>query len=388
LLYDAIVVGTGPAGAVLAYRLARQGLKALVLEKASLPRYKPCAGGVPLKTIKEIPFDVLPVVEKKATGTISTYMGQHALKADLQGDFAWLVMRDKFDHFLLQKAVEAGATCLEGHPVKLVEEKADQVIVSTDSEKWNARLVVGADGVNSVVARCCGLLQQRQVGIALEAELEVPSNALDQQGSYTTFDFGALPNGYGWIFPKRQHLSVGIFQARNAKAKDLKSRLERFIACQPVLKENHLSILQGHRIPLGGQKQTLHSRRCLLVGDAANLADPWLGEGIYYAIRSANLAADAISGAFQSGFFDFSSYSRHINAEIVSDFTVARRIARWVYRYPYQATRLLSRSNLMQNDVFIKIRGDLNFEKLWRHLMFKLPIIVAQYIRKEGAFLE
>jgi geranylgeranyl reductase family protein len=384
LLYDAIVVGSGPAGSVLAYRLAHQGLKTLVLEKALLPRYKPCAGGVPLKTIKEIPFDVLPVVEKKATGGIATYMGQRTLRADLQGDFAWLVMRDKFDHFLLQKAAEAGAGCLEGCSISQVEEQDDRVIVSKGSEKWASRLVVGADGVNSVVARCSGLLPSRQAGVALEAELEVPQNALEQQGTYATFDFGALPNGYGWIFPKHQHLSVGVFQAQNAKVKDLKFRLQRFIDCQPVLKENRIFIQQGHRIPLGGKKMPLHSSRCLLVGDAANLADPWMGEGIYYAIRSANLAADAILSAFQSGNFDFSNYTRRINDEIVSDFVVARRIARWVYRYPYQLTRLFSRSNLMQNAVFINIRGDLDFKQLWRRLLINLPIITAQYIRKEG----
>jgi geranylgeranyl reductase family protein len=388
LLYDAVVVGSGPSGSVLAYRLARHGLKTLVLEKAPLPRYKPCAGGVPLKTIHEIPYDVLPVVESKATGGIATYMGQHTLKADLRGDFAWLVMRDKFDHFLLKKAIEAGAACLDGHQVSSVEEQADHVVVSTGRESWTAKVVIGADGVNSLVARAVGLLEHRQVGVALEAELEVPHNALEQQGAYATFDFGALPNGYGWIFPKQQHLSVGVFRAQNAKAKDLKSRLQRFIDSQPVLKENRIFIQQGHRIPLGGQKTPLHTAHCLLVGDAANLADPWMGEGIYYAVRSANLAADAILNAFQSGNFDFSSYTRRINKEIVADFHVARRIARWVYRYPTQLTRIFSRSSVMQNAVFINIRGDLNFKQLWRHLIFNLPIILTQYIRKEGASLE
>ncbi len=122
-------------------------------------------------------------------------------------------MRDRFDHYLVQQAVQAGANLLEGISVVSVEEKSDRVVVTTTQGELQAQLLAGADGVNSIVARSMGLMPDREVGVAVEAELAVSPASLEAQGGFATFDFGALPGGYGWIFPKRDHLSVGVFRA-------------------------------------------------------------------------------------------------------------------------------------------------------------------------------
>jgi len=288
---DVIIVGAGPAGAVLAYLLARFGLDVLVLEKATLPRYKTCGGGVTLKTLQNLPFDAGPVYECQAVGGILSYAGRQLLKADLGWTVAWTVMRGRFDHFLIQQAVMAGATLVEDVAVEGVTLHDDRVVVHSAKGDYAARLLVGADGVNSGVARSLGLLPDRRVGVAVEAEVAVPPSGLEAQGAYATFDFGALPHGYGWIFPKQDHLSVGVFQAQPGKAAGLRQRLDQFIACQPALQGGQMLHFQGHPIPLGATRQPVDRGRALLVGDAANLADPWLGEGIYYAVLSARLAA-------------------------------------------------------------------------------------------------
>lgn len=378
MIYDAIVVGAGPAGAILAYELAQRGLDVLILEKANLPRYKPCGGGLTRKAIQSLPFDVSPVIEREAAGGIVSYGGRRLLRIDVRPSIASLVMRDRFDRFLAQQAVEAGACLAEGVAVTGVEELPDRVVARTGKDAFAARLLAGADGVESVVARSVGLLARREAGVAVEAELAVPHAALEMQGPYATFDFGALPHGYGWVFPKNEHLSVGLFRATPGKAIGIKQRLEAFIESQEVLREHARLSLRGHRIPLGGREEPLHAGRVLLVGDAANLADPWLAEGLYYAVVSARLAAAAMAEALERGVAHLKEYTARVNAEIVRQFRYARRFAAVVYRLPRQCSLALAKSPLMQEAVFGVMRGDLTFQQLTRTLGRGLPRILQE----------
>jgi geranylgeranyl reductase family protein len=378
LVYDVIVVGAGPAGAILAYLLANRGLQVLMLEKAALPRYKTCGGGLTYKAIESLPFDIRSTVEVETSGGIVSYGGQQLLKTEVRQPFAWLVMRDRFDYYLVQKALQAGMRLVDSTSVTAIEQSAQHIQVRTQHEVFYCSLLVGADGVNSIVAERTGLLKQRQVGIAVEAEVAVPDAAIESQGAFATFDFGVLPGGYGWIFPKRDHLSVGLFQARSGKAVGIKTALDQFINSQPVLRTNQHINIHGHRIPLGGSKAALDQGRVILVGDAANLADPWLGEGIYYAITSAKIAAEEITGFLMGGLPDLRSYTRRINSEIVQQLQQARRFARLVYLFPQIGSTLLCRSSLMRQMVFGTIRGDLTFQQLNQALVLRLPRIMTQ----------
>lgn len=381
-MHDVIVVGTGPAGAVLAYLLAKRGLDVLILERAKLPRYKTCGGGLTWKTLQNLPFDVSAVFEHKAVGGVLTYAGQQLLKVEIGWPVAWLVMRDRFDHYLVQQAIQAGARLIEGISVSNVEDKGDRVVVTTNKGELQALLLAGADGVNSIVAQSMGLIPDREVGVAVEAELAVAPASLEAQAAFATFDFGVLPGGYGWIFPKRDHLSVGVFRAIPGKATGLKKALEKFIASEAVLLDPRILHLQGHQIPLGGRKQELHKGRVLLVGDAANLADPWMGEGISYAIVSARLAAEQMFAALDSRQFDLSGYSALINASITPQLLSARLFAKAVYALPEVCSDLLSRSPTMQEMVFDVIRGGLTFKQLTTGLLLGMPRIVVESLFK------
>jgi geranylgeranyl reductase family protein len=350
----------------------------MILERATLPRYKSCGGGVTWKAMQNLPFDACAVFEHKAVGGIVTYAGQQLLKVEVGWPVAWLVMRDRFDYYLVQQAVSAGARLLQGISVTKVEDRGDRVVVNTNQGELQAQLLAGADGVNSIVARSLGLLPDREVGVALEAELAVAPVSLETQGAYATFDFGALPGGYGWIFPKRDHLSVGVFKAIPGSAIGLKKALEKFIASEAVLFDPRILHLQGHQIPLGGRIQTLHKGRVLLVGDAANLADPWMGEGISYAVVSARLAAEQMYAALQSCEFDLSGYTNLINASITPQLLSARLFARVVYALPEMCSDLLSKSPFMQQMVFDVIRGDRSFKEMTNALFLGVPRIVLE----------
>jgi geranylgeranyl reductase family protein len=354
----------------------------LLLEKALLPRYKTCGGGLTYKAIQNLPFDIRSTVEVEAAGGIVSYHGKQLLKADVMQPFAWLVMRDRFDHFLVQQAVNAGVELVEGVQLTGMEEEAGGILVRSSHGNYRASLLVGADGVNSLVASLAGLLVRREVGAALEAELEVPYAAIAAQGAYASFDFGAISRGYGWIFPKNDHLSVGIFRAYPGKGGGMKESLAHFIACQPVLQNARQVSLHGHRIPLGGIRSELDKGRIILVGDAANLADPWLGEGIYYAIQSARIAAEEILRFLQGNLVDLSSYSQRINNEIVT-LNSARKFAKLVYQFPYFGSVLLSKSLTMQKIIFGAIRGDQTFQQLNQNLARQLPSILVQTMRGE-----
>lgn len=384
-IYDIIIVGAGPAGAVLAYLLAKIGLRVLILEKAHLPRYKTCGGGVTFKTVKNLPFDVTPALEQEANGGIVSYKGMSLLKTPVKRPFAWLVMRDTFDHFLAQEALRAGAELIDSTPVNRIEQEIDRVIAYTNAGKFEGSFIAGADGVNSTVARLLGMLRERQVGIAIEAEVEVPSSALDEQGQYATFDFGAIPHGYGWVFPKSDHLSVGIFHASPGKVNDLRQTLQNFIACQPVLSQPQQLSIHGHQIPLGGIFDTLHQGRAFLLGDAANLADPWLGEGLFYAVASAQIAATVIEELLTQGRADLSIYTQRVNSEIVQQLAYARRLANLVYHFPRYGSQLISKSSLMQNLIFGVIRGDYTFQAVNHLLMQSMPRIWWQAISLGGS---
>jgi geranylgeranyl reductase family protein len=377
-LYDVIVVGAGPAGSVSAYLLARRGFRVLLVEKANLPRYKTCGGGLTRKTLRNLPFDASSTFEETAAGGILTYKGQQLVKTAVPDTVAWLVMRADFDLFLAHQAVEAGARLVEGVSVRGTEQEDGRVSVQTAQGDFEARCVVGADGIRSPVARSNGLLSQRKTGVALELELAVPPEALEEQGAYATFDFSALPYGYGWVFPKREHLSVGVFRARPGKVPDLRQRLQAFIATQPVLTGYRTIQEHGHHIPIGGlpytgKAQPLHKGQVLLVGDAANLADPFLGEGICYAIQSARIAAEEIARAFEASEFDLSLYTTRIQREILRQFGYARWIARVVYHFPRLSSALMMSNVSLQEGVFAVMRGDMTFEQLAYSLFWSIP---------------
>jgi len=371
LKFDVIVVGCGPAGAVTAFELANHNLKVLILDKDKLPRYKPCGGGITRKTIDALPFDVKGVIDQQASGGIISFNGNQLAKINTNKPVAWLTMRDQFDYFLVQQAIKAGAQLQENTRVENVELDHQVIKVTTNNGHLHTEILVGADGVNSSVSRAVNLLPNRQTGVAIEAEIEVPQINLEKQGPFATFDFGALPHGYGWVFPKRDHLSVGVFYAHYQKIPSLKNHLQQFISRQDVLSNFRLLKSVGHRIPLGNTSGALHHmNRILLVGDAANLADPWLGEGIYYAITSARIAARTILKALSNNLNIINGYTHIIDEKIRSQFTYTNQLAGFVYRFPRLSSTLLCRSSYLQEIIFDTIRGDITYKRL-KYLLFK-----------------
>ncbi len=386
MLYDAIIIGAGPAGATAARQLAKQNLRVLLLDKAKLPRYKPCGGGLTSKVMQMLDFDIAPTLEDEARAVVFSYDSELAVSQKLPRVAVWLVMRDQFDYLLTQKAVEAGAQLRDDTKVERVEMDEAGMSVHTTSETWRTKFLVGADGANGITAKSLGLMAKRHDGAALEGEIQVSLAALEKWRGKVLFDFGGIPWGYAWIFPKAEHLSIGVGTWYPSGKIKLRDYLARFVERQPDLREHGHLRLKGHRLPLGGRFDQFHRGRVALIGDAAATADPFFGEGISFAIRSGQIVAEEISRAMQRGKADLARHTQRLNRELNADFRYARLATHIFYRWPRWSFKLFIQSGgLLQNALAI-VEGQSGYRELVWHTLLRTPQFAWQTIRsRDGA---
>lgn len=324
--YDVIVVGAGPAGAVTARGLAMAGVKTLLVEKEKLPRYKTCAGGINVRAANLLDFDIAPVVERVIYGARFSYKSRYRLTRHYPQPTTYMVTRQRFDNLLAGKAQEAGAALVDGRKITRVEPDDGRVRVTAGGDVFNADVIIGADGVNGMVAAGLGIKDGFYCNLGLEAEVYADEKMLARWEGLMGLDLGTIPGGYGWVFPKGDHLSVGIGGPMRF-AKKLEPWLRGLMKCYN-LDESRIRLMRGARLPVRRRGAPIAAGRGLLVGDAAGLTDAVTGEGIYYAIKSGQLAVPAVVRFLGGEPGGLVAYQRAVDAEMMPELDVTRALAR------------------------------------------------------------
>lgn len=329
--YDVIVVGSGPAGASAALHLAKHGVKVALLEKESLPRYKPCGGGIVYRAIRSLPVDIKEVVDRYCYS-----VEFHLLNSGLHYGYnrrepiVFMVMRDRFDNLIVEAAKEAGAEILTKCAVQEIKLNRSHVELRTSQSSFTTRFVIAADGALSSVARKTGWQETRHLIPALECEVSVDHQTFERYSQSARFDFDLIPDGYAWSFPKSNHLSLGVLSMNRGKI-NLNDMLKRYLR---VLKIARIERIERHGflIPVSPRKDTYIQKRVLLAGDAAGFADPITAEGISVAILSGQIAADAIvQGHFEENTVRL-LFEAELQTKILADLNISKLLANFIYK--------------------------------------------------------
>jgi len=305
---DVLIVGAGPAGTAAAYDLARAGVSTALLDKREFPRLKPCAGGVTVKSLQALRYDITPVLRELCCELrLGLRLERHEL-LNCHYPVAGMTVREELDPFSLQQACAVGAEFATIGRITAISRRADGWRLQTAERTFDCRHLIGADGANSRVRELLGLAPQVRFGVALETCLPVPDTAPYPMA----FDFGYVPRGYAWVFPKGDHLNVGIYSLDPLPG--ARGHLQRYVAERLDLPM--AGPIHGHRIPYGGHAFAHRPEMPLLAGDAAGLIDPLLGEGIYNALRSGQLAARAVREQLAGGPDRYDSLLREVTGDL------------------------------------------------------------------------
>jgi geranylgeranyl reductase family protein len=294
-VWDAIVVGAGPSGCATAYDLAAAGRSVLLVDKSDFPRLKACAGGLTIKAVKALRYSIDPVVREvvrrvRLEGEAGSTKSAPVLKS--REPICVMTVRSELDEYCLGKTIAAGACFKRISPARQIVRSGGNVHLVTAGESYRARFLVGADGASGQVRRLCGQGSWFSQGFALEVQTAAPKKAID-----LTFDFGSVRNGYGWIFPKGDHLNVGLYSP-SSSAGLTRTGLLSYVKHR--LGTDRVDHVTGQYLGIGaggyeaGDIQPDLRDRVFLVGDAGGFVDALTGEGIYGAVVSGQAAASAI----------------------------------------------------------------------------------------------
>ena len=327
--FDVVIVGGGPAGSTAAYLLKKEGFQVLLIEKEKFPRDKLCGGLITKKTL-QILLDLFDfklkdlkddnVVDYIADSYRIYFKDKYITRNTMESAFH-LVKRTEYDNYLLNKAKASNVKVLENTKVEDINFK-DNYITTEKGDRFSGHYIIAADGANSKIRN--KLLVKRNLkncsfvknNWAMTIEAELPRHKIDLDIKEPALYFGIINWGYGWVFPKKDTITVGLGGLENQN-KNFKEIFKDYLK---LLNLDHLSLnMKGWPIPYGNYLERPAYKNTFLIGDAGNLVNPLTGEGLYYAHKSAQIVSEVIKKERESNIDCTNLYNKRIKNEIVKD---------------------------------------------------------------------
>jgi geranylgeranyl reductase family protein len=304
LIYDVAIVGAGPAGSSAAYALENAGHNIVLMDKEEFPRPKPCAGILPPRIFSELEVPK-EVVERPLDG----YRIFSPSGLNIESSFSnpgIIVRREKFDDFLVKRL-----NCnLKRLRISSCEVKEDHVKIGGEEGSFKSKIVIAADGVNSIFRKIAlkdTTLNHSDFAMAMQYEISLSNKNIDEKIGNWFEVYYSLSYGYGWISPLKGAVKVGLGGVSDEFKKNIKRILDDFLEVTEIKNKiagGKIIKTEGHLIPMRGPFSTLSADRLLFCGDAGGFVFPGTGEGIYYAIKSGRVAAEVITKVLKKDKFD------------------------------------------------------------------------------------
>lgn len=353
-IYDVLIIGAGPAGLTCAIKLAESGLHIAIIDQSSFPKDKTCGDGLSLDSINQLPM--ISTTLNESFERFEHKMPSYGIKVTSdKGDVftiphyykgvkkcGYVCKRIDFDKLLFEELkrhshIQFIPDC-KVLDAKVTDNFAE---ITTTKGMMNAKIIVGSDGANSVIAR---KLHNRK--------LDKDSSIIGLRRYYKEvygfhedhyiemYFFKELLPGYLWIFPlpnNQANVGLGMISSIASKKKiNLKETLENLLKTHPVLKDRFqnaqpLETVKGALLPVAMKKQKISGTRYILTGDAAGLTDPLSGEGIANAMRSGRVAAEHLSNCFRHDNFTETfneQYDKEIYRRMWNEFRVSKLFLR------------------------------------------------------------
>ena len=336
--YDVVIVGGGPSGSTSGYLLSKAGLNVAIVDKARFPRQKLCAGVLTQKTAQLIDSlfheTVYSLRKKKVidfeSGFYKVFFRNRCIaKIHHEDTPFYYVNRTIYDNFFLQKAKEAGAEVLEGERVVSADYRKNEIVTSSGIT-LRSKYIIGADGIYSRVRR--ELLFKRRTpdfwrrGLASAFEVFIERKKLKNADYNSRIFYGIVKWGYTWVFPNKDRVIIGLGGLNVKNGKELLSSFRQFLSSLGLSNFSETLVPKGHAVPYGNFLKNPVQGSTLLVGDAAGFADPLLGEGIYYAHKSAYLASLAIVKEMREGKNAGTTYRKKLEEQVYPQLMGAERL--------------------------------------------------------------
>lgn len=341
--YDVVVAGAGPAGATAAKMLAEKGISVVLIDKQTFPRDKPCGGGLSAKALARYPYlekhQLIDSYSYKCC--IHTSSLKHTVNIVKNKPIWAMVLRKKFDAGLVSLATQSGVIVQSGKKVVQLQTNAQQAeIILQDGTTIHASFVIASDGIWSTMVKQAGEPQNIQnMGICVVGEIPVNNQIIkqwfgEQHCVHIHKNIFGIP-GYGWVFPKQEHLNIGLGVFRHVITSNYEKNLRTLYAQYfQLLKETkilpkgiNIGTVHGGMFPTIPMRRT-YRKRTLFCGDAGGLTNPLTGEGIYYAMLSGEIASKVIANALKNGVFDERALSIYQN-EWIREFGNMHKLRRF-----------------------------------------------------------